>query len=452
VWAARDYREGTFEWQSRFRRLIERVNGDVGRWPGVRFEVVETKTWACESAKYTMESLLDEVERVDRGDDVDLVIALVAAVPVMPSAIHNLGMARILGKHVVLRSLHDLMEVEDVRQVFDELSEAERAKFLATRKAHKEEVIFLHEWGHTLGVPHSAQSASIMNATYSASMARLSEADARVIDVSVARADGWRERLRAVLEVGDADWEPRDRAQALRLLSGPTRTAAPAPAASPAAETFDREDAKVLDAANEAARAGRLDEAWELAARVEKKVPQSAQVRLFVCSLAMARPDDVAKAPLVESACKAAAEVAPRDPLPELGLALVTEPARRQAHLARAEELLTAAGEARTAEWAELARRYAQLNLPTAAARAAEKADTATRAEVYFSLGLLAARTARVVDAVTHLQRAIELDPQREASWQLLAQVYSRAGKKAELTALRARHQKELGRPLSPAR
>ena len=82
-----------------------------------------------------------------------------------------------------------------------------------TRKAHKEEVIFLHEWGPTLGLPHSAQSASIMNATYSATLAHFSEADARAIEVAVARDDGWRERLRAVLEAGDADWEPRDRAQ-----------------------------------------------------------------------------------------------------------------------------------------------------------------------------------------------------------------------------------------------
>src|SRR4051794_33693897 len=94
VWAARDYKQATFEWQSRFRRLIDRVNADVARWPGVRFELVETRAWDCASASYTMESLVDELERADRGDDVDLVVALVAAVPVVPSSMHNLGMAR----------------------------------------------------------------------------------------------------------------------------------------------------------------------------------------------------------------------------------------------------------------------------------------------------------------------------------------------------------------------
>src|SRR5262249_22689776 len=45
VWAARDYRNQTIGWQTHFRRLVERVNQRVSRWPNVRFEVLELKEW-----------------------------------------------------------------------------------------------------------------------------------------------------------------------------------------------------------------------------------------------------------------------------------------------------------------------------------------------------------------------------------------------------------------------
>ncbi len=49
VWAARDFRRQTIGWQSHFRRLVERVNQRVRRWPAVHFEVVELKDWDRDS-------------------------------------------------------------------------------------------------------------------------------------------------------------------------------------------------------------------------------------------------------------------------------------------------------------------------------------------------------------------------------------------------------------------
>jgi len=57
VWAAADFRRQTREWSSRFRRLVERVNGAARDW---RFEVVEQKSWPRESSEGGLDSLVEE--------------------------------------------------------------------------------------------------------------------------------------------------------------------------------------------------------------------------------------------------------------------------------------------------------------------------------------------------------------------------------------------------------
>ena len=99
---------------------------------------------------------------MDAGDDVDLVVGLVAALPVFPGSVDNIGMGKLFSKHMVMRSLHDLAEYDVVRSWFDTFTESEKEAILAARKLHKEQVIFLHEWAHTLGLIHVKREAGIM--------------------------------------------------------------------------------------------------------------------------------------------------------------------------------------------------------------------------------------------------------------------------------------------------
>jgi len=379
VWAARDYRRGTFEWASRFRRVVERVDGVAGRWPNVRFEIVEMKPWERDSTDLSLERLLDELEHADAGGDVDLVIGLVAAMPVVPTQIHNLGMARQGGRHVVIRSLHELTEYQAAQEVFDELQPSERERVVAARKTHKEQVVFLHEWGHTLGLLHTVRAWSIMNPEYSEEMSRFSETDGKMIELALARPDGWTEKLRAIVQAGDPDWNPREREAWLRR--GERAAEAPAPSRTTRAAPAD---VAVLNQAIEAARAGRIDAAWELVSTVEKKYPRDPEVRILVCQLAAARPDDAARTALVEASCRQALELAPRDPRPVLGLgeAYLHDDARALAQAVRADELLSAQPDAAPAEWGQLAVQYSRRMLPSLAARAAARADPATRAQI----------------------------------------------------------------------
>jgi hypothetical protein len=108
VYASRDYRGQTFQWKARFERLVERVNHSIERWPGMRFVVVEARDWEVDAESASLTALLDTLAKQDPGKDVDWVVGLAPAVPVVPSAIHQLGIARPGGRHFILRSLHDL--------------------------------------------------------------------------------------------------------------------------------------------------------------------------------------------------------------------------------------------------------------------------------------------------------------------------------------------------------
>src|SRR5215831_9926636 len=134
VWAARDYRNQIIGWQSHFRRLVERVNQRVRRWPNVRFELAELNEWPSDSGT-GIDDLLRSLQAQDAGDDVDYVVGLATALPLVPDNLHALGAAHVLGKHIILRSLHDLAEYQAVRQHLDLLEDADRERLLAARKS-----------------------------------------------------------------------------------------------------------------------------------------------------------------------------------------------------------------------------------------------------------------------------------------------------------------------------
>ena len=67
---------------------------------------------------------------------------------------HDLGCARVLGRHFVLRGMTSIAELQDFNRLFPKLDNDEREALYGRRKTHKELSIFLHEWAHTLGALH----------------------------------------------------------------------------------------------------------------------------------------------------------------------------------------------------------------------------------------------------------------------------------------------------------
>jgi hypothetical protein len=400
IYATDDYQRQTIDWQARLHRLLGRINAACASWPGVRFEVRDMRPWPGESSNREMATLVDDLARLDPADDVALVIGLVAAVPVIPTSLDYNGMAHVLSKHMVLRSLHELSEYEDLRRNFETLSDSERETLLAARKVHKEQIVFLHEWAHTLGLPHVRRAAAIMNPAYTSSQSGFDAVEARLIDVALGhRLDGsaqWRaesavELLPIVRDAPDGDWDPGDRRQLIEILEATSHSSArvssrpappvtPPPPARPAGEPLSDADRAVCADALKLARAGKPDQAMRRLGPIEARHAGAPEVRLAACELMWRRPAGAARAALIEVACRDAAASAPRSPQPQLYLAdsyvgdgKVDEAV---ALLMRARELLADSGDA--SAWQLLATLLERVQLPTLAEAAAQHANAAT--------------------------------------------------------------------------
>src|SRR5581483_11516935 len=91
--------------------------------------------------------------------------------------------------------LHDLAEYQVVKDAFDQMSSKEKDTLIAARKAHKEAVIFLHEWAHTLGVVHAQRWQRIMNPIYDSGQSQFSEIEARMIELALKRPPDLRQQF-----------------------------------------------------------------------------------------------------------------------------------------------------------------------------------------------------------------------------------------------------------------
>ena len=87
----------------------------------------------------------------------------------MTLSFHELGRARVLGRHVVLRTMDDVGELRAL-EGFDTLEPTERSRLYQQRKRHKETAVLLHELGHCLGALHTREPAELMHPQYTSDM------------------------------------------------------------------------------------------------------------------------------------------------------------------------------------------------------------------------------------------------------------------------------------------
>ena len=133
---------------------------------GLRLELVELVAWPRPSRRLELESALVELEAMDPGRNVELVIGYVSAVRMPTALTESLGVARLGGRHMVLRSMTWAEEFDELERVLDLLSPDERNELSRERRVHREVAILLHEWAHTMGATHESLSASIMASIY----------------------------------------------------------------------------------------------------------------------------------------------------------------------------------------------------------------------------------------------------------------------------------------------
>ena len=184
-----EYRSSTPRAQDRLIQMIAATNQVAERAFGIRFEIEGFKRWDRRSSATSLYPVMEELEKHDPGTDVDWVVGLVAPLPLVSTSIHDLGMARTLGRHFVLRGMTSIEEMDGLREAFPVLKRVapdELTALYSRRKQHKEVVVFLHEWLHTLGGIHVGTPARILCPTYSDHSSQLWKIDLMVAEAALA--------------------------------------------------------------------------------------------------------------------------------------------------------------------------------------------------------------------------------------------------------------------------
>ena len=237
VYVSESYQSNTLRWKEKFDQQVARANDALIHPFQIRLRVAEVRTWDPRDTSSSMEAMLDRLEAQDPGEDVDWVVGLVGSLPGFSSSFHELGVARVMGRHLLLRGMNDLSEYEHVASsdAYSDLSEDERKALYKRRKIHKESVVLLHELGHTLGAIHTHAPSWIMSGTYDAEQHAFAPANVDLIRAALSfRSRGAPDPYSAAAlgelkEQIDRDrwsgWVRQDRDDMIALLSG-----SPAPA------------------------------------------------------------------------------------------------------------------------------------------------------------------------------------------------------------------------------
>jgi hypothetical protein len=499
VYADRDYRGGVLRWREKMRAQIERINHVVEPVFNVRFEIESLREWNETHVGVDLGPLLVELEALDGARDVDWVVGLVTPFHGLATSIHQIGFARLAARSFVMRATDDEEEGRALERAFAMLPGAEREKLYGDRKAHKEVVIFLHEWAHTMGALHLEERTMIMNPAYDPKQAAFSDFEKRlvglVLDARLAdRSRPYPESAKLLSLVETAPREEgsvKDRAGLMQKLrernargvappaaaTGTGATSASASATSTAGTgmaraTIERAIARVqvgdlmgaVPLVLEAARQGGVEPS-DAATLVRIAEAAGAVGAPSTADAALARLTANARPPrlvmeLESTRCRTALPrgatklgISPEDEPRYVAAFWLASNAVASRNFPSAERHLAELGEAFpesagrdvvACELAVASKRFADAEPRCAAALAKDPA--AVRAHLAF--GRLAAHGRRNFDAEKHFRRVILLDPGDEMAWHELARLYLGMGASTQHAQLAREHEALFATPL----
>lgn len=220
--------------------LLEDANRVLEPTLGLHVELQRVQPWSSDQDE-DLARALRALQADDPGQDVDLVVGMIGALPRPTDSLHELGMAPMLGRHMVVRAASRFDEQDELDTAFGALGDDDRARIVRQRKRHRALAVFLHELGHTLGALHEQDARSLMNPRYDTRMADYGSGAVALMRLAldgpdpatVARAQ--LELLRGAKQVA---WIPAERDREItyleQILSRSAKSAAPAVASSAA--------------------------------------------------------------------------------------------------------------------------------------------------------------------------------------------------------------------------
>jgi hypothetical protein len=205
------------------------------------------------------------------------------------------------GHHFVVRAMNDAAEYDAIAKNLDELDEAKRSALYKSRLQHKETAVFLHELGHTLGVPHELARETLMNGVYDSDSESYSEHASALMRLTLAQRLHPKKTTPQALARSLVDyvkktpdnWVPDDRDEWLAALE-PAATVPKPKGEGGAPERFDPARWRALEQSDRVAyllaieheRAGGFEEAWNAAAALFDAHPDVYEIQDLRCRLA----------------------------------------------------------------------------------------------------------------------------------------------------------------------
>jgi hypothetical protein len=283
--------------------LMTDANGVLEPTFALRLEVERVEPWSNE-ADERLEPAIAALQADDPGNDVDVVVGMIGAMPRPTDSLHELGMAQWLGKHIVVRAASRLGEQDAIDRGFYELSADDRRRLIRLREGHRALAVFLHELGHTLGAIHETDAQSLMRPTYDPKMTEFGPGAVALMRAALDRSDRTAlvRRQLDVLRASGETWVPAERAGTIAHLqamlpaggtastdAGDGRPAVAEDKANEAPPELRGDDRQRFLRASETLRGGAAGPAYGIAKPLFAAYPNVAAVQDLRCQLATVR-------------------------------------------------------------------------------------------------------------------------------------------------------------------
>jgi predicted Zn-dependent protease len=257
-----------------------------------------------------MDAAMRALDQLDPAQDVDFVVAIVAASPIVTLSFHELGRAVVLGKHIVVRTMDDVAELQAL-EGFDTLEREERSQLYQQRKRHKETAVLLHELGHALGAVHTRDPLELMHPAYDNATRGFAPANVElmsmVVQARLADPNGEHDQrelyrqLSAHLRAPEGrGWVEEDRTKVLAMVEAgltsgaePPKTTAATTAAEPPAKpapdlsALSEPDRARFAALDQQTQQEQWQEAFAAVSELAKSYPDSLPVQQKACEIGM---------------------------------------------------------------------------------------------------------------------------------------------------------------------